>query len=110
VRQQVAFYASTPSYRPVLDCHGWGETQERLAGLARRGAWGEMTGLISDEMLAEFAVAGAPDEVGELLVRRYAGLVDRLSPYGESCPRDDRFWRDLAAAVHAGGEKPLPGT
>ena len=23
-RQQVAFYASTPSYRPVLDLHGWG--------------------------------------------------------------------------------------
>src|ERR1019366_4796383 len=27
VRQQIAFYGSTPAYRPVLELHGWGDLQ-----------------------------------------------------------------------------------
>lgn len=103
VRRQIAFYASTPTYQPVLACHGWSEVHEQLTGLARRGAWDAMPALITDEMLAEFAIEGLPEDVGPLLMRRYAGLVDRLSPYGEACPRDDNFWRGLAAAFHDGG-------
>ena len=42
VRQQIAFYASTPPYRPVFDLEGWGETADELKALAARGQWNEM--------------------------------------------------------------------
>ena len=81
VRRQIAFYASTPPYRPVLDHHGWGELGERLNGLSKQQAWDEMADLIDDEVLDAFAVAGSPDEVATAMVDRYRGLVDRISLY-----------------------------
>jgi probable F420-dependent oxidoreductase len=100
VRSQIAFYASTPSYRAVMDLHGWGEIAERLSTLARAGKWGEMPGLVSDEMMAAFAVVCSPGELPEKLKERYSGLVDRLGLYLPFTPgqRDD-FWRGLAAAL-----------
>src|SRR5580692_7782064 len=58
VRQQIAFYGSTPAYRPVLDLHGWGDLQPELNTLSKRGAWDQMADLIDDEMLNTFAVVG----------------------------------------------------
>ena len=34
VKQQIAFYGSTPAYRPVLELHGWGELQDALHGMS----------------------------------------------------------------------------
>jgi probable F420-dependent oxidoreductase len=81
VRAQVSFYASTPSYRAVLDCHGWGEIGERLSRLAARGRWDEMPHEIGDEMLDAFAVTATPAELPCKLVTRYAGLLDRVTLY-----------------------------
>ncbi|MEJ5225282.1 MAG: TIGR03617 family F420-dependent LLM class oxidoreductase, partial [Anaerolineales bacterium] len=36
-RAQVAFYASTPSYRPVMSMHGWDDIAEKLSTYAARG-------------------------------------------------------------------------
>ena len=55
-RMQIAFYASTPSYRPVMDLHGWSEIAEKLSGFAAKGEWAEMPMLITDEMLNEFCL------------------------------------------------------
>jgi len=100
VRSQIAFYASTPSYRAVMDLHGWGETAEKLSGLARLGKWGEMPALVSDEMLRDFAVVCSPAELPEKLLERYGGLVDRLGLYLPFVPgQRDRYWRELAAAL-----------
>ena len=41
-RQQIAFYGSTPAYRPVLDLHGWGELQPELTRLSKAGRWADM--------------------------------------------------------------------
>ncbi len=97
VRQQISFYASTPSYRRVFELHGWDEAAEALSGLARRGKWSEMPALVSDEMLEAFAVHAQPEESAMALEERYRGLVDRITPYmpfrlGER----ERFWRALA--------------
>jgi probable F420-dependent oxidoreductase len=100
VRQQIAFYGSTRSYRPVMALHGWGEVADRLARLAPRGAWAEMGELISDEMLATFSVESAPEDLGAALAQRYSGSADRVllylpfSPDGES-----RFWSQLVSGV-----------
>jgi probable F420-dependent oxidoreductase len=102
VRSQVAFYASTPSYRGVSECHGWGEISERLSFLAARGKWNEMPSQISDEMLDAFALIGRPDELPGKLTAKYAGLLDRVGLYMPFVPgqRED-LWRALITAVHA---------
>jgi probable F420-dependent oxidoreductase len=80
-RRQLAFYASTPAYRPVLDHHGWGDLQDALNALSKRGAWAAMGDLIDDEMLSTFAVVGDPDSIAGRLFDRFGGIVDRISPY-----------------------------
>jgi probable F420-dependent oxidoreductase len=78
VRGQIAFYASTPAYRPVLETHGWGELADQLNSLSRRQAWPEMTALITDDVLSTFAVSG---DVARELHDRFDGLIDRISLY-----------------------------
>jgi len=80
-RQQIAFYASTPAYRVILETHGWGDVSARLGEKAAKGDWGAMASLITDEMLAEYALAGTYDEVPALVKRKYGGRIDRLSFY-----------------------------
>jgi probable F420-dependent oxidoreductase len=101
VRAQVSFYASTPSYRPVMEHHGWGEVGERLSRLASRGQWGEMPREISDEMLAEFAVVGMPSELPAKLHDKYSGLLDRVTLYLPFVPgENDERWRTLVTGIH----------
>ncbi len=79
VRAQLAFYGSTPAYRPVLEAHGWGPLQEELHALTKQGRWGEMGDLVTDEMLDTLAVVGTLDEIPGKLAARYGGIADRLS-------------------------------
>jgi probable F420-dependent oxidoreductase len=81
VRRQVAFYGSTPAYRPVLEHHGWGELQDDLNRLSKQGEWNAMGDLITDEILDAFAVVAEPHAVGAALLERWGGLVDRISFY-----------------------------
>jgi len=81
VKRQLAFYGSTPAYRPVLELHGWGELQPELNVRSRRGEWEEMADLISDEMVETFAVVGTLEEVPAKVLARFDGLVDRFSFY-----------------------------
>ena len=80
-RRTIGFYASTPTYRPVLDHHGWGSVADALAGLARHGRWDEMAALVSDEMLDAFAIVSPPDAALGALARHADGLIDRVAPY-----------------------------
>jgi len=78
-RSSVAFYASTPDYRGVLDQHGLGELQPRLRQLTREGAWDRMAAEISDEVLDLFCISGDPAELCDGLASRWSGLVDQVS-------------------------------
>jgi probable F420-dependent oxidoreductase len=99
-RSQISFYASTPSYRPVMELHGWGEVADRLSGLARRGAWLDMPAQIDDEMLRTFAVVADRGELAAALRDRYHGLADRLTLYLPFRPGErDPFWKDLALGL-----------
>ncbi len=101
VRSQISFYASTPTYRTVLEAHGWEEVGERLATMVREKKWREMPALITDEMLAAFAVEAAPDEIGPALEERYEGLVDRVALYLPFVPGEqDEFWQTVVDSVH----------
>ena len=81
VRAQVAFYGSTPAYKPVLELHGWGGLADELNALSRRQAWAEMGSLISDDVLDAFAVAGSPAQVAHELLSRFGDVVTRISLY-----------------------------
>ncbi len=83
VRQQIAFYASTPSYHTVFELHGWKATAKALSSLAARGRWEEMPLLVTDAMLAEFAEEGEWAALPEKILRRYDGLLDRVAYYFE---------------------------
>ena len=78
VRQQLAFYGSTPAYRGVLEHHGWGEVGDELNRMSKRGEWVAMGDLISDEMLSEFAVVGDIETVRAEIQTRFGGVVDRV--------------------------------
>ena len=72
VRTLIAFYASTPAYRVVLDVHGWGELQEELRTLTRAGRWDELADAVPQEVVDAVALVGTPTEVAAALGRRYA--------------------------------------
>ena len=80
-RSQVAFYASTPSYRPVMALHGWSDAAERLSAHAARGEWSEMPALVTDEMLREFCLITDEEHLARELKKRYEGIADRLGLY-----------------------------
>ncbi len=99
VRSQIAFYASTPSYKSVMDMHGWGELALRLNDLSREGRWFEMGELISDDMLHEFAVVALVDELAQAVKARYEGLLDRVGyyfPYESQQAERETVWRGAA--------------
>jgi len=93
VRQQIAFYGSTPAYKPVLELHGWGDLQGELNTLSKRGEWQQMGELIDDDILNAFAVVSEdPEKVPTMIRDRYGDVVDRISfytPYRADDP--DRF-------------------
>lgn len=100
VRQQIAFYSSTPTYRAVLECHGWGELGEQLSRLAAQQQWAEMTALITPEIEQTFAVEADMADLGAALRERYGGLYDRITLYMPFVPGQmDDWWRSLARSL-----------
>jgi probable F420-dependent oxidoreductase len=102
VREQIAFYASTPTYRPVLDLHGWTDVGAALSDEARHGRWTAMPALVPDSMVDTFGlVVGSWDQLPAALMARYDGLLDRVSlyrPFGD--PGDTGGWSALLAGTH----------
>lgn len=80
-KQQIAFYASTPAYRGVLDHHGWGDLQPELTRMSKEGRWQEMGDLIDDDMVRTFAAVGDVPTVARELRERWDGVATRLSFY-----------------------------
>lgn len=99
-RQQLAFYASTPAYRAVLDHHGWGAVGEELSLLARRGRFDELPGLVTAAMMDAFVTRAADHAaLGAALRERYGGVLDRVGLYGDPSRLLPDEVRALAASV-----------
>lgn len=107
-RAQIAFYGSTPAYRPVLELHGWGELGDELHELSRQQRWGEMSGLVDDTVLAEFAVVGEPDAVGAELSRRYETLLTRCVLHAAYDIEDGTFAEVARGARSEGATDGMP--
>lgn len=97
-RRQISFYASTPPYRPVFDLEGWGDTADQLKNMAARGRWDEMPALITDEMLDRLALRGGWAELPGKVLKKYTGLLDRVSYYFPIVPGENEDgWRVTVA-------------
>ena len=97
-RAQIAFYASTPAYRPVLDCHERGDLQPELNALSKRGAWQEMAAHVDDDLLEQIAVVAHRDELAVKVRARASEFADRVSliaPYGP----DPASWPEVVGAL-----------
>jgi probable F420-dependent oxidoreductase len=96
-RAQISFYASTPSYRTVMDLHGWVDVAEKLSAHAAKGEWAEMPMLVTDKMLSEFCLVTDEDDLAHELKKRYEGIADRLTLYTPFVPEErDEWWKRLA--------------
>jgi hypothetical protein len=80
-RRLLAFYGSTPAYRPVLDVHGWGDMQPELNALSKQGRWEDMAGLIDDDVLHTIAACGSPADVAAHIRDRVDGVAGQICLY-----------------------------
>ncbi len=80
VRAQISFYASTPSYRPVLEANGW-DFGDELNAMSKRGEWAEMPAVVPDEAVLEVGVAAPIDKLAEAIKTRYGDRLQRIGFY-----------------------------
>jgi probable F420-dependent oxidoreductase len=93
VCKQIAFYGSTPAYKPVLAVHGWGDLQLELNRLSKEGKWDAMGGLITDDILHQFAQVGETDAAVDQFIQRFGDVVDRTT--ANFAPRDEDHQRAI---------------
>jgi probable F420-dependent oxidoreductase len=96
-KEQIAFYASTPAYRGVLEHHGWGDLQPELTRMSKDGKWKEMADVIDDDVVRTFAAVGDVSTVAQQLRERWAPAT-RLSFY-TPYPADDALRLQLLDAL-----------
>lgn len=81
VRALLAFYASTPAYRHVLEVEGWGELQPELNAMSKSGDYLAMIDRIDDTMVATIGVSGTPEECAAEIRLRFGPTADRVAVY-----------------------------
>lgn len=101
VKQQLAFYGSTPAYKQVLDSVDLGHLQEQLNVLSKQGKWVEMGELFSDEFLNHFAVIAEPQHVATRLQTRFGDFADRCSIYSKKLSPQDYYAIRKKLSTHA---------
>lgn len=102
VRRQISFYASTPSYQPVMEIHGWGDVGKRLFEMSKRGEWAAMSELITDDMLEQFCTIATYDELVPSLLKHYGGVTTRAAfAIPTRTAEDEERLRGMIAALQA---------
>ena len=97
-RKQLAFYGSTPAYRPTLDQHGWGDLHLELNRLSKQGRWDEMAERVDDSVLEAIAVVGPRHEIAGRLQARLEGIADGVSLTHNRLP-DPSHWADIVGEL-----------
>lgn len=78
VRYRVGFYGSTPAYYPVLEAHDLKDLGLKLNRMTKEGAWDDLVGEISDDVLDLFIAAGRHDEICSIINKRFASSADTI--------------------------------
>ncbi|MFL6062667.1 MAG: TIGR03617 family F420-dependent LLM class oxidoreductase [Marmoricola sp.] len=100
VRGLLAFYGSTPAYKPVLDVEGWGDLQPELNALSKTGDIMTMIDRIDDDVLRRLAVVGTPEECATELHRRFGDVAGRICAYFPGSDHPPATIQRLATALH----------
>jgi probable F420-dependent oxidoreductase len=101
-RRLLAFLYSTPAYRPTLDLYGWGELGPQLRSLVRSDRWGDLAGILSDEVLDTLVPSGTFDELPDLLLGRFGGLGQGIVVSPPADGGDDGAFREVIRALQGG--------
>ncbi len=100
VRMLLAFYGSTPAYRPVLDVEGYADLQPELNALSKRGDVTAMAALVDDDLLRRIAVVGDVAECAAEIDRRFGDLTERVCCYFPGYHLPAERLAALAEALH----------
>ena len=103
IRAQIAFYASTPSYRVLLRHHGFEDLGKKLSAMARSGNIEEMAASVPDALMAEVSISSDFGSLGPTLRNRYDGIVQRIATY-YPIPEDDPIEK-WAAMIESFGNR-----
>ena len=101
-RESLVFTLSTPAYWPTLEYHGWREVGEKLRQYTREGRWQEMDGLVSEEIVSALVPSATYDEIADVLLEQYSGVIDRILLPVPSDPADDDAARRVIEKLRAG--------
>ncbi len=101
MRTRIAFYGSTPTYRPLLESLGYGDVADRLRQLMALRRTAEMAKHVPDAVVEAIAVGGSYEEIGHALRERYAGLADRVASYWPFTIEDRAKWARMVKAFYS---------
>jgi probable F420-dependent oxidoreductase len=102
LRQRVAFYGSTRTYQKVFEVHGQQELGEQLHEMSVTNRWDEMAGIVSLDVVREFAISGTYDSIAGEIERRQS-FADRVSIDVDRESSNDDQLADLISRVQAIG-------
>ena len=101
-RNMLGFLFSTPAYWPSLELFGWQDKGQQLLDMTRSGNWGEMSNIITDEVLAKIVPRGTYADIAGVFKQRYADLSTRITfPMPEE-PADDALAAEVIAQLQTG--------
>ncbi|MEM7252403.1 MAG: TIGR03617 family F420-dependent LLM class oxidoreductase [Pseudomonadota bacterium] len=105
-KTQIGFYGATPNYAFQFDDLGFGGVTKQLGERLRAGDIDGMTALVTDEMLAQFALVARWDDLADRLIERYRGVAARVVmylTYDHIAAQPDALarWSEIAKAVRA---------
>ncbi|MDY6779479.1 MAG: LLM class F420-dependent oxidoreductase, partial [Halobacteria archaeon] len=90
-----AFYGSTPSYKPVMQTHGWEDVGRELYELSKDKEWDEMMDLVTEDMVDTFAVEAPLDSITDEVKSEYKGVADRVMFDVDEGFEGQDWWRDV---------------
>jgi probable F420-dependent oxidoreductase len=98
-KRQIAFYATIPSYGPVLELHGLGDLKTELTRLAATGRADEMPSAIDDEVVETFAIVGEPKVAARKIWERFGGLATSIA-FFQQYGGTPEYWHPLYTELH----------
>lgn len=97
-RARIGFYASTPGYVAAFEHLGLGDLAARAKVHSKQQEWERIPELIEDDVLHAYVTIGLHDEIGDLLLDRYADAVTDIE--FSIAVHDDEDRQTLADLAH----------
>jgi probable F420-dependent oxidoreductase len=101
IRELFSFLYSTPAYWPALDRTGFGDVGRELADRVKRNQWGDLKGLIRDDMIDALVPQGRYGEIAKILRVSYGSLVERMTFPVPDDPGEDEAVADVLSDLRS---------